>query len=105
MQDTVRHASSWFLRKFSSRFNAFSHLPLMVGVMAFIGILAFVSGRGWWMSRAAAGTVTGTVFQDYNANGVRDSNKIINNSGSGSISVAVDRGVSGVTVTAYSSAG
>lgn len=44
---------------------------------------------------AAAGTVTGTVFQDYNSNGVQDS----------AAGGAVDRGVAGVRVTVYDVAG
>lgn len=53
----------------------------------------------------AAGTITGTVFQDFNANGARDTAATIPNNGSGTAPVAVDRGVGGVVVTAYDSAG
>ena len=53
-----------------------------------------------------AGTITGTVFQDYNANGTRDTGATLPNAGGeGSLALPVDRGVSGVTVTAYDSAG
>ena len=48
---------------------------------------------------AADGTVTGTVFRDFNANGVFDQN---NASGSG---IANDQGLGGVTVTAYDADG
>src|SRR5262249_40498457 len=51
-----------------------------------------------------SGVITGLVFQDFNANGTYDTTaQIPNASGSGSIGVAVDRGVGGVTVTAYDS--
>ncbi|MCU0491055.1 MAG: carboxypeptidase regulatory-like domain-containing protein, partial [Chloroflexaceae bacterium] len=46
----------------------------------------------------AAGNVTGTVFQDYNGNGVRDTSGTAPN-------LAVDRGIGGVTVTAYDASG
>ncbi len=52
----------------------------------------------------AAGNVTGIVFQDFNANGVLDTTATIPNAGSGAIPIAVDRGVGGVTVTAFDSA-
>jgi hypothetical protein len=50
---------------------------------------------------AVAGTVSGTVFQDYNYNGVRDTANNLNNAGSGQVAAALDRGIAGVTVTAY----
>lgn len=53
----------------------------------------------------AAGTISGTVFQDYNGNGTRDTSTTIPNDGSGETNVAVDRGLGGVTVTAYDSGG
>jgi hypothetical protein len=46
----------------------------------------------------AAGNITGTVYQDYNANGARDTSGTAPN-------LAIDAGVGGVTVTAYSAAG
>jgi hypothetical protein len=52
-----------------------------------------------------SGVVTGLVFQDFNANGVRDTTATIPNGGSGSIGVAVDRGIGGVRVTGYDPAG
>lgn len=53
----------------------------------------------------AAGTISGTVFQDYNGNGARDTTSTIPNVGSGVTNAAVDRGLAGVTVTAYDSGG
>ena len=48
------------------------------------------------------GTYTGTVFQDFNYNGVRDTASTISNtSGTGSVPVAVDRGLAGITVQAF----
>ncbi len=47
---------------------------------------------------SAAGTITGTVYIDYNMNGVRDTTGTAPNH-------AVDSGVSGVTVTAYAANG
>lgn len=54
---------------------------------------------------AATNQVTGVVFEDFNSNGVQDSGLTINNAGSGSVGVAVDQGVGGVTVTAYDANG
>ena len=45
----------------------------------------------------AAGSITGNVFQDFNNNGVKDT--------SGANNTAVDRGVQGVTVSAYDAGG
>lgn len=54
----------------------------------------------------AAGTITGLVFQDYNANGVFDTAvTLTNSSGTGTISTAVDRGIGSVVVRAYDAAG
>lgn len=53
----------------------------------------------------AAGTISGTVFQDYNGNGTRDLTTTIPSVGSGVTNAAVDRGLGGVTVTAYTGAG
>lgn len=46
-------------------------------------------------------TINGAVFEDFNNNGVQDTTTAISNSGAGTVSVAVDRGVAGVTVTAF----
>ncbi len=52
-----------------------------------------------------AATITGRVFQDFNGNGTYDTASTISNDGFGTIGVAVDRGVAGVTVSAYDSGG
>lgn len=52
-----------------------------------------------------AGTITGKVFHDYNANGLRDTTTTINNNGAGTTGVAIDAGVMGVQVTAYDTGG
>jgi len=53
----------------------------------------------------AAGTITGRVFQDFNANGVFDTTSIIPNDGEGTTALSIDVGIGGVTVTAYDAAG
>ncbi|HEV3081407.1 MAG TPA: SdrD B-like domain-containing protein, partial [Gemmataceae bacterium] len=50
-----------------------------------------------------ASTITGQVFQDFNANGTFDTTKTIANDSQGSVGVAIDQGMAGVTVTAYDS--
>jgi hypothetical protein len=53
-----------------------------------------------------AGTITGQVFQDFNANGAFDGTSTVPNAGgSGSVGLAIDRGVGGVTVTAFDAGG
>ena len=64
-------------------------------------ILMFLVGAFYWSlnkSAYASGTITGTIFNDYNANGTRDTTGVAPN-------FAIDPGVSGVIVTAYDSAG
>ncbi|NNE68318.1 MAG: hypothetical protein HKN33_17265, partial [Pyrinomonadaceae bacterium] len=46
----------------------------------------------------AAGDISGTVFLDYNSNGTRDVSGVSPN-------YAVDKGVSGITVTVFDSSG
>ena len=46
-------------------------------------------------------SVTGIVYQDYNANGTFDTNGQVPNAGLGSTPTAIDRGISGILVTAY----
>ena len=53
----------------------------------------------------AAGTISGTVFNDYNSNGTFDTTATLTNTGGGTVGVAKDVGVSGVTVTAYDGTG
>ncbi|HMV47541.1 MAG TPA: SdrD B-like domain-containing protein, partial [Blastocatellia bacterium] len=71
-------------------------------LLIFALVVATAQIRGWWSGQAAAGTIKGTVFQDYNANGKRDDNAGITNAGSGNSGVAIDRGLAEITVTAYS---
>ena len=53
-----------------------------------------------------AGTITGQVFEDFNSNGLFDSSRVaVNDSGNGNVGLASDRGLGGVTVTAFDSAG
>ncbi len=68
-----------------------------------LGMIQVLSGQ--WRGQAAAGMISGIVFQDYNANGVRDTGVTIANNGRGSIAVANDRGIQGVMVTAYDGTG
>ena len=73
--------------------------------------LVLVSALQWRGATPAlaAGTISGTVFQDYNGNGAQDTPAtatVPNASGDGGVTrLAVDRGLGGVTVTAYDSAG
>src|ERR1700712_5231475 len=50
----------------------------------------------------AAGTISGSVFQDFNGNGTFDTATTIANTGFGNVGVAIDRGVANVEVRAYS---
>lgn len=54
---------------------------------------------------AASGVITGVVFQDFNSNGARDVNPVVANDGAGNVGLASDRGVQGVSVTAYDASG
>ena len=53
----------------------------------------------------AAGTYTGTVFQDYNGNGSRDLTNTVAAVGGGEYTAAIDRGVPDITVTLYDADG
>ena len=66
----------------------------VVTVSALLATTLVTIGAG---SAAAAGTITGTVFRDYNTNGQMDT--------AGGTGVAVDTGVAGVTVKGYDSTG
>lgn len=55
--------------------------------------------------QSLVGSISGRVFQDFNGNGAFDSGATIANDGFGSIGVAIDRGMQGVQVAAYSPAG
>ncbi len=95
-----------------SRLSANTTQFLRVGLLA-----ALVIGTAWLGTRignayvspaddfAIAGAITGTIYQDYNANGRRDTAATIANVGGGQHPVAFDRGVSGITVTAYAADG
>ncbi|MGH9939981.1 MAG: SdrD B-like domain-containing protein [Blastocatellia bacterium] len=73
---------------------------------AFLAVFGVLSLRGPWPAgSAASGVITGFVFQDFNSNGVRDVNPVVGADGAGNIGLASDRGVQGVTVTAYDSGG
>jgi len=48
-----------------------------------------------------ASVATGTVFTDFNRNGILDAGSTLPNAGTGTVSLANDIGVAGVTVTAY----
>ncbi|MGQ0603294.1 MAG: SdrD B-like domain-containing protein, partial [Anaerolineales bacterium] len=52
----------------------------------------------------AAGSILGTVYQDYNDNGLRDTGTLAPNIGFGTYVTAVDRGLAGVVVTAFDGA-
>jgi len=80
----------------------FYRLTAWLAVGATIGALFF---SPFVHPAYAAGTITGTVFQDFNDNGVRDTASTIPNNGAGVVNVAVDRGVGGIVVTAYDPAG
>ncbi len=73
-----------------------------LSVCALVVLTAIGASR---QSAHAAGTISGRVYQDFNANGIYDTTATLNNSGSGTIAVAVDRGVQSVTVRAYDSSG
>ncbi len=103
----------WFttLRMFPSPSNNLdrmmkTRLSRLIVLLTLTLCLLTMMGVRWLMNgQAAAGIITGVVFQDYNSDGTRDTVKTINNSASGNIGVAVDRGIGGVVVTAYNSTG
>ncbi|MDX2034803.1 MAG: SdrD B-like domain-containing protein [Blastocatellia bacterium] len=70
-----------------------------------MGLGGMMGVSGYWRTRAASGTITGVVFQDFNGNGVRDAAVTITNNGAGTIGGVNDRGVAGVTVTAFDAVG
>lgn len=107
MRPTTLHLFSEFPKRLNvNRRRLFLTLTLLVVGLAF----AVGRSRGLWLSQAAAGNaimgvISGTVFQDYNANGARDANTGLANAGSGDIAVGVDQGISGVFVIAYLASG
>ncbi len=80
-----------------SRTALWIRLAMMLAVAASGFGLMSIRSRG----AAATGTISGTVFQDFNGNGVRDTSPQIPNNGGGNVGVAIDAGVQGVTITAY----
>ncbi|MGL4419597.1 MAG: hypothetical protein ACRCZF_02935, partial [Gemmataceae bacterium] len=51
-------------------------------------------------------SISGLVFEDYNANGKFDTTSTINNNGNASkVATAIDRGFGGITVTAFDPTG
>jgi hypothetical protein len=72
--------------------------------MVVIG-LASVGTPSATATGSAAGTISGVVFNDFNANGFRDLTSTIPNAGGGTIPVAVDSGVAGTQVAGYDNDG
>lgn len=99
MRFTLLNSPTRFLSNFCTPRRLVGGLVLAVCLTAMIGAQWLRAGH------AAAGTITGTVFQDYNSNGVRDTTKTLANGGAGNISLAVDRGIAAVTVTAFDASG
>ncbi len=74
---------------------------LLAYVLAGAAVLSFAEFRP-----QAAGPISGRVFEDFNGNGVYDTTiTLVNDGGVGVTPAAVDRGVAGVQVQAYNSAG
>lgn len=80
--------------------------PTTVRLLVIIGIVAGLAAPGWApgtsLPVAAAGLLEGTVFQDFNGNGLFDNGASQANNGAGSYGLAADVGLAGVTVTAFS---
>jgi hypothetical protein len=72
---------------------------VVVAVSLIVAILGLPAARA--PTARAAGPITGTVYQDYNDNGVRDTGTTISNDGLGTIATAFDSGVAGVVITVY----
>jgi protocatechuate 3,4-dioxygenase beta subunit len=83
------------------------HLPTQRWLNAAVAVMLLIGALGVRPAAPAfaAGTITGRVFQDFNANGVFDTTNSISNDGGGTITLSVDVGIGGVTVTAYDVAG
>lgn len=82
------------------RFNFRGLLQVILAFAIIAALLGLAVPRAY-----AAGTITGTVFQDYNDNGASDTTTTVNNNGAGVVGVAVDSGIGGVVVTAYAPTG
>jgi hypothetical protein len=75
-------------------------------VCAFVVLLVVgLAGRLSLTSVRAAGIISGSVFHDYNGNGLRDPSQNVPNLGGGTVTTAADTGRAGVLVTAYDAAG
>ncbi|HEY0050874.1 MAG TPA: SdrD B-like domain-containing protein, partial [Pyrinomonadaceae bacterium] len=70
------------------------NLLLIVSLVSVLSIIILSSIN--FPAAEAAGSITGRVFHDYNSNGAYDTTSGLN---------SIDRGVTGVTVTAYDAAG
>ncbi len=85
----------------SSKARVGSSTHLFRSLFIIFLLVLFISGAFQWTLRKptfASGTITGTVFYDYNADGTRQATGVTPN-------FANEGGVSGVTVTAYDSGG
>ncbi|MGI8640123.1 MAG: C25 family cysteine peptidase [Pyrinomonadaceae bacterium] len=78
---------------------------ILIALLLGLSIVYSPFALNWKTS--AAGTISGRVFQDFNGNGNYDTTLTIPNDGltTSTIGVAIDKGLQGVTVTAYDSAG
>jgi uncharacterized repeat protein (TIGR01451 family) len=84
------------------RFGRFHGLRIgLIASIITMAIGASTLGSASQSAFAINTTINGTVFEDFNNNGVQDTTTAISNSGAGTVGVAVDRGVAGVTVTAF----
>lgn len=75
-------------------------MPRIRTMIATVALFSISSAQAF-----ATGTISGTVFNDYNSNGTFDTAATLANDGGGTTGLAVDTGVSGVTVTAFDSNG
>ena len=75
-------------------------MPRIRTLIATVALLSMSSAHA-----LASGTISGTVFNDYNSNGTFDTTATLANAGGGTIGIAVDTGMSGITVKAYDTAG
>lgn len=87
---------------FSTRFRTLTVLSLVAAIAFVVSISIDFSANAQKLGKEnldpLAGTITGTVYVDYNMNGIRDTSGVAPNR-------AIDAGIAGVTVTAYDGAG
>lgn len=96
------------LHKFSARTRALVVFALVMALtLAFSFSKAFNSSaqKQSETDLVFSGTISGKVFQDFNGDGTLETTSTLNNSGFGTVGVAIDRGVAGVEVRAYNTAG